>query len=156
MLTFLLSASNFRQGDMTVFKRKSCIDCIFCTRNFRSPDDHLEKIFSLTLEQRAKAKEKNFSFIRDVDLISEYLQCYKGQWSEVLSGTDTTSIRNSLTKRTCQFYYSHSKGAGKFLPAIEKELDNSRISKAAQNANWSLLIATLSLLISLLMAWKGI
>ncbi len=126
-----------------MFLGKNCLNCYFCSKCFRSPDDWREQPFSLSNQERKNAKLKNFNSIKSATS-PYYLQCWKGQWSEAMN-FDIDKIH----KHKCIFFYSYKKGEGKFFPAIEKELEFKKSSKAAVIAQWSFFFSSISLLISL-------
>ena len=131
-----------------MMSKKNCLNCFFCAKCFRSPDDGLEKVFSLTSEERDALIAGDFSGVKDGGYISRYLQCHKAQWSEALSGVDVPKLRESLATKNCRFFYSSKKGEGRFFDGVEKELESHRVSLAIKTASWSLFIAALSFLIS--------
>lgn len=126
-----------------ILARKNCLKCHFCTKSFRNGDN--ESPFTLNSNEREKARVNNFDFV----IGHYYLACWKGQWSEALNGANKDAIRHSLRTKRCRFYYPHTKGNGKYFPAIEKEIAEERTLITNRIARWSFLFAAISLLISL-------
>lgn len=129
-----------------MFARKNCLNCYFCTKCFRSPDDYQEKPFTLTAEQRAAVLKNDFSFIEKYKEAGYYLQCHKGQWSEI---APAPFQRSKLQKKKCLFFYPFKKGEGKFFPAIEQELQALKNARAEKLSRWSFRIAVVSIIISI-------
>ncbi len=131
-----------------MLKKKNCLSCYFCVKAFCSPDDGQVKKLALFPDARNAFMRGDFSSVRQVDVISEYLECHKGQWSEALNGVDVASLRKSLGRKKCGFFYPHHKGEGKFLDGVDRELESHRVSLALKTASWSLFIAALSFLVA--------
>lgn len=97
------------------------------------------------------AKNGDFSFLDSgrVDDVAN-LECAKGQWSELLVGTDIEALHKSLPKKGCVLFYSFKRGEDKFFPSIEEELSLAREARTKHRARYSIWIAFIALIVSLL------
>ncbi len=101
-------------------KNKICRNCHFLIKNLRE----FEFANSLSMEERIKCKNEDFSFLREKH--GESLECSHLVWSEGLPGhesPDYNSLINQINRKDGCFYFKYRPGM--LIPAA-KELEKRK------------------------------
>ncbi len=124
--------------------RKTCIDCLFCTKVCRVQNGGVIT-FSLTNNDRLDYKKNDLDFLKNKTDLPLVLKCYGKKWNKIKE--------KGLLKHSCKLFTEYDKDEAKNLKARlqeakEREKNNKENRKFIKVVIWTILGTIISTVVA--------